>query len=168
MHDQHHQAQQRRIAGAMQAQQQRDIGKGDAGYADGDDAPRPDLDIGRGLGANAKQAERPRQRPHHADQPARQRVGIDDREDHEPAGRAIADPRSQQHRGDTDEDENRQQFERETSQHERQPDQRLPGARQAETPPMPSALRGDISRGGWRIGDRQRQDARRLRHARFQ
>ena len=58
------------IAGVMQAQQQRDIGEGDARYANGNDAPHPDLDIGRGLGADAKQAERPGQRPDNADQPA--------------------------------------------------------------------------------------------------
>ena len=154
MHDQHHQAQQRGVAGAMQAQQQRHIGKGDAGDADGDDAPRPYLDIGRGLGANPKQAERPGQRPHDADQPARQRIGIDDREDHKPGGCEIADLGAQQHRGDADEDEHREQFKRETSQHEGQPDQRLPGARQAEAPSMQRGLRGDVSRGGWRIGYR--------------
>ena len=70
MDDQHHQTQQRLVAGVMQAQQQRHIGKGDARHADGDDAPRPDLDIGSGLWANAKKPERPRQRPYHTDQPA--------------------------------------------------------------------------------------------------
>ena len=145
------------VAGAMQAQQQRHIGKGDAGHADGDDAPRPDFDIGRGLGTNAKQAERPRQRPHRTDQPARQRVGIDDREDHEPGGGEIADPGTQQHHGDTDEDEHREQLERETPQHERQPEQRLPDARQTETPLMLFGLRGYIRRRGWRIDRGQRR-----------
>ena len=153
------------IAGAMQAQQQRHIGKGDAGDADGDDAPRPDLDIGRGLGANAEQAERPGQRPHDTDQPARQRIGVDDREDHQPGGGEIADLGAQQHRGDADEDQHRQQFEHQTPQHERQPDQRLPGARQTETPLMPFRLRGDIGGGGRRIGHRQRLRRRRARFA---
>ena len=84
MHHQHHQPEQRGIAAAMQAEQQRDIGKGDAGDADRDDAPDPDLDIGRGLGADAEQAERPGQRAHRADQHARERIGIDDGEDREP------------------------------------------------------------------------------------
>ena len=77
---------------------------------------------------------------------------------------------AEQHRGDTDEDEHRQQFERETAQHEGQPDQRLPGARQAETPLLPRGRRGDVGHGGWRIGHRQRlhRGTRRLRKARFQ
>ncbi len=110
MHDQHHQAQQRRVAGAMQAEQQRHVRKSDARHGDGDDAPRPDLDIDRGLGADTEQTERPRQGPHHADQPARQRVGIHHREDHEAGGGEIADPGPQQHRGDADEDHYRKQL----------------------------------------------------------
>ncbi len=170
MHDQHHQTQQRRIAGAMQAEQQRHVRKGDARHGDGDDAPRPDLDIHRGLGADTEQTERPRQSPHDADQPARQRVGIHHREDHEAGDGEIADPGPQQHRGDADEDQYRKQLERETSQHERQPHQRLPGARQAEVPSMPFARRGDIRGRGGRIGQRQRLRRRRcsLRNARFQ
>ena len=170
MHDQHHHAQQRGVAGAVQAQQQRDIGEGDACDGDGQDAPRPYLDIGGGLGANPKQAERPGQRPHHADQRARQRIGIDDREDHEPGGREIADPGAQQHRGDPDEDEHREQFKRETSEHEGQPDQRLPGARQAEPPLLQLGLRDDVSGRRWRIDDRQRlhRGTRGLRKPRFQ
>ena len=151
-------------------QQQRDIGESYPSDGDGDDAPRPYLDIGGGFGANAKQAERPGQRPHDADQRARQRIGIDDREDHKPGGCEIADPGAQQHRGDPDEDEHREQLKRETSEHEGQPDQRLPGARQAETPPMQRGRRGNVSRRRWRIGYRQRlhRGTRRLRKPRFQ
>ncbi len=86
MHDQHHQAQHRCVAGAVQAEQQRHIGEGYPSDGDGNDAARPYLDIGSGLRANPKQAERPGQRPHDADQRARQRIGIDDREDHKPGG----------------------------------------------------------------------------------
>ena len=170
MHDQHHEAQQRGIAAAAQPEQQRHVRKGDAGHADGDDAPDPDLDIGCGLGANPKQAVRPGQRPRGADQRARQRIAIDDRLDGKPDRRAIADLGTQQHRGDADEDQHRQQFEREPPQHERQPDQRLPGPRQAETPPMQRRLHGDVSGGGWRIDHRQRlrRRTRGLRQPRFQ
>ena len=98
MHDQHHHAQQRGIAGAMQAEQQRHIGEGDAGDADADDAARPDLDIGRGFGPHRKQAERPGQRADDADEPARERIGVDDGEDHEADGRGIADLRAEQMR----------------------------------------------------------------------
>ncbi len=154
----------------MQAQQQRHIRKGDARYADRDDAACPDLDIGRSLGADAKQTERSRKCPHDTDQSARQRVGIHDRKDHKPGSCEIADLGTQQHRGDTDEDEHREQLERETSQHERQSDQRLPGARQTETPLKQPGLRGYIRRGGWRVdhGQRRRRGTRRLRKARFQ
>ncbi len=75
-----------------------------------DDAPRPDLDIGRGFGTNAKQAEGPRQCPHDTNKTARQRVGVDDREDHKPGDRQIADLGAQQRRGDANEDEHREQF----------------------------------------------------------
>ena len=54
----------------------------------------------------------------------------------------------------------------EAPQHERQPDQRLPDARQAETPPMPLGLGGDVGRGGGRIGDRKRLHRRPVRSAR--
>ena len=82
----------------------------------------------------------------------------------------IADLGAQQHRGDTDKDEHREQFKRETSEHEGQPDQRLPGARQTETPSLQRGRRGDVSRGGRRIGHRQRlhRGTRRLRKPRFQ
>ena len=171
MHDQHHQAQQRRIAGAMQAEQQRHVRKGNARHGDGDDAPRPDLDIGRGLGADTEQTERSRQRPHHADQPARQRVGIDHREDHEPGGGEIADPGPQQHRGDADEGQYRKQ-----SRAARRPSTN--GSRTSDCQARArlrcrrcsSARRGDIRGRGGRIGHRQRVRRRTCgwRNARFQ
>ncbi len=146
MHDQHHQAQQRDVAGMVQAEQQRHVRKGDAGDADADNAPRPNLDIGRGLRPNAKQAERPRQRPRHADQPTRQRIGIDHREDHKPRGRAFAEGCAQQHRSDPDKDDDREQFEQQTPQHERQPDQRLPDPDEIDTALMLFGLRAHVAR----------------------
>ncbi|WP_453969395.1 hypothetical protein [Bradyrhizobium japonicum] len=126
MYDQQHHAQQRRIAGTMQAEQQRHIGERDAGDADGHDAPRPDLDIGRGFCPNRNDAKRPRQRADDADEPARERIGIDDGEDHEADGCGIADLRAEQCGCDADENEHREQLEQETPEHEGQPQQQLP------------------------------------------
>ncbi|MEY9504444.1 hypothetical protein ABIE87_004002 [Bradyrhizobium diazoefficiens] len=144
MHDQHHHAQQRGVAGAMQTEQQRHIGKGDAGDADADDAARPDLDIGRGLSPNRKQAGRPRQRTDHADEPARERIGVDDREDHEADGRGLADLRSEQRGGDAHEDEHGKQFEHQARQHKGQPQHDLPDPHETVAALVQFGLRGDI------------------------
>src|SRR4051812_35642846 len=105
MHDQHHHAQERGIAAAMQAEQQRHIGKGDAGDADTDDTARPDLDIGGGFGLDRKQAERSRQHTDHTEEPPRERIGVDDGEDHETDGGGPADLGAEQRRGDADKDQ---------------------------------------------------------------
>ncbi|MGY4467971.1 hypothetical protein ACVWWK_003680 [Bradyrhizobium sp. LB9.1b] len=147
MHDQHHHAQERGIAGAMQAEQQRHVGEGDAGDADTDDTTRPDLDIGRGFGPDRKQAERSRQRTDRTDERARERVGIDDREDHEADGGGLADLCAEQRRGGADKDQHRKQLEQEASQHEGQPQHDLPSPRQAVAAPVQFGRRGDIGHG---------------------
>ena len=73
-------------------------------------------------------------------------------------------------RRDPDEDEHREQFKRKPSEHEGQPDQRLPGARQAETPPLQRGCSSDVIRRRRRIGHGQRLHwgTRCLRKPRFQ
>ena len=167
MHDQHDHAQQGRIAGPMQAEQQRHIGEGDAGDADGDDAPRPDLNVSRGLGANGKQAEGPPQSANETDQAARKCVGVHDSENNEADGCWLANLSPQQHRGDADKDQHREQFDREAAKREWQAEQQLPGPRQAGTAPMQLRLGGH---GRWWIDDgkRLRGHTQDLRHARLQ
>ena len=170
VHDQHHQPQHGQITAAVQAEQKRHVGKGDARHADSENAPRPNLDIGRGFSAHAEQTEWSGQRAHHADQPARERVGVDHGKDDEPRGDEIAELGAEQRRGDAEEDEDGQQLQHQAAQHEGQPHQRLPGPRERQPPLMPSRLDHDIGgRRGW-IGARQclRRRPRRLRHARFQ
>ncbi|MGY4545425.1 hypothetical protein ACVMDO_000854 [Bradyrhizobium sp. USDA 4513] len=146
------------------------MAKADAGDADGDDAPGPDLDIGRSLGTDAEQAERPCQRAHRADQDAREHIGVDDGKDHEPRGRLIADLGAEQRGGDAAEHDDRQQFEQKAPKHEGQPDQRLPGPRQAEPAPLQLGRRRDVGNRRRRIddGERLHRHARGLRQPRFQ
>ena len=88
------------VSGAIKPEQQRHIGDGDAEHPDRNDSPDPNFDIGRCLAADDQQAERARRhhRARHAHDAAAQRIGMHDRDNHEPRRGVIAKMGSKEHR----------------------------------------------------------------------